>query len=163
MQAIKCEKVRFNTQPHEGGCSLQSDSQRQEIQFQHTAARRRLQVHQIYGSNAHGVSTHSRTKAAAWSEVLFAMKVPVSTHSRTKAAARLHILLTHSFPVSTHSRTKAAALSCLFGKIEKIGFNTQPHEGGCILSDGDQSVGIVSTHSRTKGAAARLPYLMRLV
>ena len=34
------------------------------------------------------------------------------------------------------------------------GFNTQPREGGClILSDGDQSVGMVSTHSRAKAAA----------
>ena len=131
MQAIKCEKVRFNTQPHEGGCSLQSDSQRQEIQFQHTAARRRLQVHQIYGSNAHGVSTHSRTKAAARQCLSPRRCDKVSTHSRTKAAAllffygcflifwfqhtaarrrlRQHKPIRYNRPhVSTHSRTKAA-------------------------------------------------------
>ena len=56
--------------------------------------------------------------------------------------------------VSTHSRTKAAARLRWDIAIKFRCFNTQPHEGGClleVLSVADRMV--VSTHSRTKAAA----------
>ena len=55
--------------------------------------------------------------------------------------------------VSTHSRTEAAAKGAnLIGLID-IGFNTQPHGGGCS-SAGEALISFnVSTHSRTEAAA----------
>ena len=54
----------FNTQPPEGGWQIVFRSQTRLSMFQHTAARRRLDVDEnfIYGTGS--VSTHSRPKAA---------------------------------------------------------------------------------------------------
>ena len=61
MPCCKC----FNTQSPEGGCQCNHFQQHEEQKFQHTAARRRLQV--LDGPPPLGivVSTHSRPKAAA--------------------------------------------------------------------------------------------------
>ena len=78
----------FNSQPLEGGCPPNHRAFRMKRSFQLTAARRRLQeveratlVEQVFQLTAarrrlrataglyklvHGVSTHSRSKAAAW-------------------------------------------------------------------------------------------------
>ena len=99
------------------------------------------------------VSTHSRPKAAAFCLFGRFLKSAVSTHSRPKAAAWLK---PHDFNckiVSTHSRPKAAAYCSMrsliqlafqhtaarrrlqsgldSGRSAKVGFNTQPPEGGC--------------------------------
>ena len=58
--------------------------------------------------------------------------------------------------VSTHSRTKAAALDWDLPKTATVGFNTQPHEGGCQRAMRQTAQVTVSTHSRTKAAAQRL-------
>ena len=56
--------------------------------------------------------------------------------------------------VSTHSRTKAAASKGFVYLPINVGFNTQPHEGGCIdCKFGCATGSFVSTHSRTKAAA----------
>ena len=56
--------------------------------------------------------------------------------------------------VSTHSRTKAAAYHFVAISRTRLSFNTQPHEGGCLVKYvGDDLILIVSTHSRTKAAA----------
>ena len=56
---------RFNTQPPEGGCSIQELNCRADDGFQHTAARRRLQDAVVFAASTAFVSTHSRPKAAA--------------------------------------------------------------------------------------------------
>ena len=78
------------------------------------------------------VSTHSRTKAAAIADITPRIFTVVSTHSRTKAAAERERQDTKVTKVSTHSRTKAAADILQIHQIRRSGFNTQPHEGGCI-------------------------------
>ena len=56
------------------------------------------------------VSTHSRPKAAANSDIKLPKIDGVSTHSRPKAAAGLRAAMyKFGFHVSTHSRPKAAA------------------------------------------------------
>ena len=55
----------------------------------------------------------------------------VSTHSRAKAAANNRRISPLLSSVSTHSRTKAAASLQVKTLFKLIGFNTQPHEGGC--------------------------------
>ena len=100
----------------------------------------------------------------------------VSTHSRSKAAATARQVGQYGSKVSTHSRSKAAAITRLYKKSNVDGFNSQPLEGGCILSKeshlfsckfqltaarrrlptsgtGYKRVPIVSTHSRSKAAA----------
>ena len=54
----------FNTQPPEGGWSVSRSDVDVLIQFQHTAARRRLDTMIEKGKAGYEVSTHSRPKAA---------------------------------------------------------------------------------------------------
>ena len=54
----------------------------------------------------------------------------------TAARRRLHafgVINTSECNVSTHSRTKAAAYLHFSCATSRISFNTQPHEGGCLL------------------------------
>ena len=98
--------------------------------FQHTAARRRLVLHQHQLFKRRTVSTHSRPKAAgAFVEVLEPFGA-VSTHSRPKAAGRGQELLAKIGEVSTHSRPKAAGTTNLWHSTRPPSFNTQPPEGG---------------------------------
>ena len=122
------------------------------FRFQHTAARRRLVHLYVFAVLSLLVSTHSRPKAAGFSDLDRFLYPQVSTHSRPKAAGQRLLreiqvkkVSTHSRPkaaghakyrvcslsgVSTHSRPKAA------GKIRRYPppwverFNTQPPEGG---------------------------------
>ena len=60
------------------------------VEFQHTAARRRLGPLHI-GKQAFGcVSTHSRPKAAGAIHKFRLIPSAVSTHSRPKAAGQVH-------------------------------------------------------------------------
>ena len=79
------------------------------LEFQHTAARRRLPNVRGNIGKMGKVSTHSRPKAAARRCVKLWAKSEVSTHSRPKAAAPLVERLQSAREVSTHSRPKAAA------------------------------------------------------
>ena len=78
------------------------------IQFQHTAARRRLAMGQP-----------SRP-----------IRFNVSTHSRPKAAGQHHGVIGIVLAVSTHSRPKAAGFAGKNPRTRRHGFNTQPPEGG---------------------------------
>ena len=104
------------------------------LTFQHTAARRRLQLVKAQPEDFSPVSTHSRPKAAA---------VGVFLDYQQKT-------------VSTHSRPKAAALLTVRPEFLLWRFNTQPPEGGCHFKDVVFHVNIaVSTHSRPKAAATQ--------
>ena len=79
------------------------------LQFQHTAARRRLR-------NA------------------LAREMNISLFQHTAARRRLPVAVPALFYlifVSTHSRPKAAALEFNFNFSFLVSFNTQPPEGGC--------------------------------
>ena len=100
---------RFNTQPPEGGCLP------------------------VWVNNPiHGVSTHSRPKAAALRPPCTSTAANVSTHSRPKAAADMPSAQLNALLVSTHSRPKAAAHHHLLLALLLRCFNTQPPEGGCF-------------------------------
>ena len=79
------------------------------------------------------VSTHSRSKAAAWGFAGRKQRVDVSTHSRSKAAALTGQLSLLMLAVSTHSRSKAAAITPASMAVGTASFNSQPLEGGCFL------------------------------
>ena len=82
---------------------------RRHTQFQHTAARRRLQNGTKAWAEAYAVSTHSRAEAAAASQITNINKWVVSTHSRAEAAALQSQSPCYRPLVSTHSRAEAAA------------------------------------------------------
>ena len=90
-----------------------------DVEFQHTAARRRLPIVRGHCMRNGFVSTHSRPKAAAshW-----------ASRPSTKSI------------VSTHSRPKAAAFSFLCGLQYIRCFNTQPPEGGCHIHSANSSL-----------------------
>ena len=81
--------------------------------FQHTTARRRLQVEQERTIKAYEVSTHNRPKAAAAKADSGLAEAMVSTHNRPKAAAVYYAPNMEEVAVSTHNRPKAAAIQSL--------------------------------------------------
>ena len=125
------------------------------LQFQHTAARRRLLITKLGKWHIGEVSTHSHPKVAAEDGDIWCDYAFVSTHSPPKAAATYSVstpflmaVSTHRRPkaaaylmdndgfvveVSTHSRPKAAASNAAQPQFKLLCFNTQPPEGGCFL------------------------------
>ena len=97
-------------------------------EFQHTAARRRLQF-----------------------ERLVSLPVYVSTHSRPKAAERSG--LCRFVPFSFNTQPPEGGCNRRVGNyLKSESFNTQPPEGGCRLSGLLPRPTAVSTHSRPKAA-----------
>ena len=131
MPLYKFVYAGFNSQPLEGGCPRGAFRFDGGIMFQLTAARRRL--HMAVG--------------------LYFAALLVSTHSRSKAAASSSALACCWILVSTHSRSKAAAEGDIARQLGKIGFNSQPLEGGCQAVLQLPTGRGVSTHSRSKAAA----------
>ena len=113
-------------------------AQQSGLVFQHTAARRRLEIMVVIGKVIVMVSTHSRPKAADFATWPLSSIVSVSTHSRPKAAAKLKLRADH------------------------VGsFNTQPPEGGCKETEKGLLLEDVSTHSRPKAAGLSMPNSQR--
>ena len=103
----------FNTQPHGGGC---------------------IESYEASLTDA-SVSTHSRTEAAAISLFSLFVGLFVSTHSRTEAAANAlpkGVLLHFGLFQHTAARRRLPTAQ-YFNLLPTIGFNTQPHGGGCAL------------------------------
>ena len=128
LDKLKC----FNTQPPEGGWSALVRATEESLQFQHTAARRRL-GHRSRAIYRPTPSFNTQPPEGGWANY---------TAAKTKAEEFQH----------TAARRRLAwnALRC---KTAHNRFNTQPPEGGwvdatcaCIAADG------VSTHSRPKAA-----------
>ena len=119
--------------------------------FQHTAARRRLPVHIPSGYEWHGVSTHSRPKAAEATRLQTSRHCAVSTHSRPKAAEfqdayeEANYMFQHTAARRRLRRIRRLAQACAC-------FNTQPPEGGCKFDMYIRRLICVSTHSRPKAA-----------
>ena len=99
--------LSFNTQPPEGGCLACRRISSVQSWFQHTAARRRLQI----------------LSSAYWPLIGFNTQPP-------EGGCRPLLRQTIQPIVSTHSRPKAAGR--YFSKpYPPLSFNTQPPEGGC--------------------------------
>ncbi len=75
----------FNTQPPEGGWANPSEIIRDMLTFQHTAARRRLELRHVVPCFHHGFNT--QPPEGGWTvDLVVMLTVWVSTHSRPKAA-----------------------------------------------------------------------------
>ena len=98
-------------------------------QFQHTAARRRLDVHISLSK----MNKRFNTQPPEGGWVCF----------RPRGFVRV---------VSTHSRPKAAGHSGFCPNLVRLCFNTQPPEGGWMGSKSKHEQLCVSTHSRPKAA-----------
>ena len=145
--------------------------------FQHTAARRRLEIlHAAHNLNSRFQHTAARRRLG-FALMSVATSSSVSTHSRPKAAGtqcRQSVCayrcfntqppeggwgrcgLEHGvFKVSTHSRPKAAGICANTSTPSTRSFNTQPPEGGWFLLLFFTLYLKVSTHSRPKAAGLR--------
>ena len=164
----------FNTQPPEGGWERDSLGMYAFIEFQHTAARRRLGEAIRDLTPILSVSTHSRPKAAGFSNRYAAATSSVSTHSRPKAAGVCNSRRLSFYAVSTHSRPKAAGTFSRFqaffvafqhtaarrrldyqNRLQSwaAGFqHTAARRRLAILKPRVDKHGNVSTHSRPKAA-----------
>ena len=104
------------------------------ILFQHTAARRRLQMCKYAFTLGRGFQhTAARRRLLFW---LFFVLYQwfVSTHSRPKAAASKLVTLC---PINTGFNTQPPEGGCKGVSMNfctPFGFNTQPPEGGCVLT-----------------------------
>ena len=171
----------FNTQPPEGSWQQQPGQSIRPGVSTHSrpkAAGNGMKV----SAQREVVSTHSRPKAAgvqgliqAARDLSFNTQPPeggwpiyfilifcliVSTHSRPKAAGVEPIYNSNLCIVSTHSRPKAAGVQAAFDVDKEGSFNTQPPEGGWLVSKSRGKFIMVSTHSRPK--AAGIPGLIVL-
>ena len=97
--------------------------------FQHTAARRRLDVLGYLDIRRSLVSTHSRPKAAVEGGIRAEVIESFNTQP-PEGGCMIHQRFNVGAIVSTHSRPKAAALMAGLA-CARICFNTQPPEGGC--------------------------------
>ena len=79
------------------------------LQFQHTAARRRLRNALAREMNISLFQHTAARRRLPWSLISTFLFWSVSTHSRPKAAAGQDIAALKAAVVSTHSRPKAAA------------------------------------------------------
>ena len=122
----------FNTQPREGGCLEQAKAQVDGVQFQHTAARRRLPK----GKKRKMTKKAFQHTAARRRLLVRRPHLPCHFWFQHTAARRRLLAIFRgvffNFLVSTHSRAKAAACFQRFQRLIHPSFNTQPREGGCV-------------------------------
>ena len=125
------------------------------LEFQHTAARRRLPNCRAGKTGNASFNTQPPEGCCTTST---SYRFATSMFQHTAARRRLPIAdgsLPKSIEVSTHSRPKAAASRNGADFAGILGFNTQPPEGGCGSEEVNAwAVMDVSTHSRPKAAAS---------
>ena len=164
----------FNTQPPEGGwvswfvfkrqivvsthsrpkaAGIDGTDEAIQSEFQHTAARRRLEspVHVI--KDEAKVSTHSRPKAAGGFEAARKSTEAVSTHSRPKAAGSWSHSKTRKCLWFQHTaaRRRLARAWRIWRGFTKFQHTAARRRLGCFVYAGVARQ-CVSTHSRPKAA-----------
>ena len=102
---------RFNTQPHEGGCL-------------------------IYGFKNNGCrcfNTQPHEGGCGYCRAGRVLSLGVSTHSRTKAAALRDLVMRDSYMFQHTAARRRLLRQKVKTAYNMLSFNTQPHEGGCII------------------------------
>ena len=143
----------FNTQPPEGGWPKSIPTHAQRVRFQHTAARRRLDVPRESIKFHEGFQhTAARRRLALLKVSLSLPTISFNTQPPEGGWGMLVNVPSNYDPVSTHSRPKAAGQAAPVSGYRDESFNTQPPEGGWsdLTSTTDETD--VSTHSRPKAA-----------
>ena len=129
------------------------------VEFQHTAARRRLPAGQRVPKKVSVVSTHSRPKAAALIRLFFAF---FASSFNTQPPEGGCWPCRWRLPAGRCFNTQPPEGGCRRADaIARRGgsFNTQPPEGGCATPPLAAPRSVVSTHSRPKAAAPCLKTL----
>ena len=120
----------FNTQPPEGGWAMTTGIFEMPTVSTHSRPKA-AGKDTVDDFPVVAVSTHSRPKAAGISYEPLCVFMEVSTHSRPKAAGPfVEGTGKPEYQVSTHSRPKAAGFCSQPNWQYRLGFNTQPPEGG---------------------------------
>ena len=122
--------MRFNTQPPEGGWDNPSLGCQFGVLFQHTAARRRLASADYLSDGQQQFQHTAARRRLASSAVTSSASKPFQ---HTAARRRLEAVLIQPYivlTVSPHSRPKAAGRDGHHEQRRRLGFNTQPPEGG---------------------------------
>ena len=179
------QNLGFNTQPPEGGWNkigynagiygwFQHTAARRRLEttiifvrcealFQHTAARRRLVV-LMTSRRSQQRSFNTQPPEGGWAYLLFNRALMGFQH--TAARRRLDRYL---FSTCTHIEFQhTAARRRLAARVQQrrrlyYCFNTQPPEGGWILSLCPTSQPTVSTHSRPKAAGFYTPSILQVI
>ena len=152
---------RFNTQPPEGGWPVKRLHAAPRVEFQHTAARRRLglQCHHLgfFRQFQHTAARRRLVPAPRTRGTMCSFNTqPPEGGWDTSRQNNKH------YQVSTHSRPKAAGRGRLIQHPLWRGFNTQPPEGGWFRRHRHRPLRhIVSTHSRPKAAGQLVVLLCR--
>ena len=147
--------ISFNTQPPEGGCrSAHTLSRFLILVSTHSRPKAAAFLSSVRHRSLHGFQHTAARRRLLHENVIVDLYDMVSTHSRPKAAALAATCCKLTRLVSTHSRPKAAASPFVGCATAMTGFNTQPPEGGCLMTNVLYSAArYVSTHSRPKAAA----------
>ena len=123
-------RFRFNTQPPEGGWLKDGLIEMYDVEFQHTAARRRLEPRNHRKSDLNSFNT--QPPEGGW-RLLFQQQTAPTQFQHTAARRRLgppyaeypcHVQFQH-----TAARRRLGATSSL-RRSKPLRFNTQPPEGG---------------------------------
>ena len=120
--------VSTHSRPKAAG--ITPDAQWPLFKFQHTAARRRLGALKLRAAIS---ALFQHTAARRRLEIVSRLKHDLRLFQHTAARRRLGLTATSGVlitDVSTHSRPKAAGLGFWAGAWFRLGFNTQPPEGG---------------------------------
>ena len=126
------DAVSTHSRPKAAGSH--SSSSYSQYEFQHTAARRRLENMTWCIKKAKCFNT--QPPEGGWVHIGGQNNtlLVVSTHSRPKAAGPAACCPTRHRSVSTHSRPKAAGPAGNCGAAHCCRFNTQPPEGGWLAT-----------------------------
>ena len=124
--------VSTHSRPKAAGTKSRSTAWRR-VPFQHTAARRRL-VRGTGRTSRTYSSFNTQPPEGGWNNIISRCFIGlVSTHSRPKAAGFSDLNRFLYLQVSTHSRPKAAGFTFFTTSHRNVCFNTQPPEGGWVL------------------------------
>ena len=148
MKAIGC----FNTQPPEGGWCLPRFARAAGLRFQHTAARRRLELLPDMQARA-GLFQHTAARRRLVSPIRWGCTCGWFQH--TAARRRLGLpscTMAGATLVSTHSRPKAAGFDGWHSQVKTaVSTHSRPKAAG-RLRRRLWEILTVSTHSRPKAA-----------
>ena len=127
------EDYRFNTQPPEGGCIIGFNLFPYLLQFQHTAARRRLHIVDTRLPIKPRFNTQP-PEGACYRRLIHLKQILLFQH--TAARRRLLLVANQQARVTAGFNTQPPeggcdALACL--KLSLCRFNTEPPEGGYML------------------------------
>ena len=147
--------VSTHSRPKAAGRTSKSPPIRAEVS---THSRPKAAGRQAYGINADNRRFNTQPPEGGWQDA-WQNRQPDCAFQHTAARRRLGQAVdggVRHTVVSTHSRPKAAGIFTTLLRFAVACFNTQPPEGGWVLSVYQRFFEEVSTHSRPKAAGCTM-------